>query len=149
MIHLVYVSTAVKPFSNEELLQLLDKARRNNEKLGITGMLLYKNGDFMQALEGDPTKVQALTAQIGQDPRHKDIRTILEGECNEREFPDWSMGFQNLNDLDAQEVPGYNSFLDSPLRSHTFADSPALCRRLMLLFKSNTQKGPEVLHRTR
>jgi Sensors of blue-light using FAD len=51
MIQLVYVSSSVKPFCDNELLQLLERCRRNNDKLGITGMLLYKNGDFMQALD--------------------------------------------------------------------------------------------------
>jgi len=49
MIQLVYTSSSIKPFSIDELLLLPDKARRNNSKLGITGMLLYKDGDFMQA----------------------------------------------------------------------------------------------------
>jgi Sensors of blue-light using FAD len=135
MIQLVYVSSSVKPFTHDELLQLLDKARQNNEKLGITGMLLYKNGDFMQALEGDEQQVHSLSAQIAKDPRHKDIRTLLDGPYTEREFPDWSMGFQDLNDMDPREVPGYSTFLDSPLRGHAFTN-PARCRELFLLFKT-------------
>ena len=136
MIYLVYASSSVKPCSSDELLQLLDKARQNNEKLGITGMLLYKDGDFMQVLEGDEAQVHSLSAQIAKDPRHKDMVTILEGHCTEREFPDWSMGFRNLNDIDSRSVPGYNTFLDSPLRSLAFAKSPTLCRELLLLFKT-------------
>ena len=136
MIQVVYTSSSVKPFSNGELLQLLDKARRNNEKLGITGMLLYKDGEFMQALEGDEARVHSLSAIIAKDPRHKDVMVLLDGSCTEREFPDWSMGFRNLNDIDPQEVPGYSTFLDSPLRAHTFVNNPALCRKLLLLFKT-------------
>ena len=92
MFQLVYVSSSVKPFSNEELLQLLAKARRNNEKLGISGMLLYKDGDFMQALEGDEAIVRSLSARIATDSRHKGVNTVMQGLCAEREFPDWSMG---------------------------------------------------------
>jgi len=99
MIQLVYVSSSVQPFTSSELLQLLDKARRNNEKLAIAGILLYKDGDFMQALEGEEEPVHSLSARIAKDPRHKDIRILLNGACTEREFPDWSMGFRNLNDL--------------------------------------------------
>jgi hypothetical protein len=136
VIQLVYVSSSVNRFTQEELLELLDKARRNNEKLGITGMLLYRDGDFMQALEGDDIQVRALSAKIARDPRHKNMHVLLDGRCTEREFPDWSMGFRNLQDVDPRDVPGYSSFLDSPLRGHTFADNPALCRTLMLLFKT-------------
>jgi Sensors of blue-light using FAD len=141
MIQLVYVSSSVKPFSDNELLQLLEKSRRNNDKLGITGMLLYKNGDFMQALEGDEVQVRALSAQIARDPRHKDVSTLLDGPCVTREFPDWSMGFRNLTGMDPLDVPGYSTFLDSPLRSLAFTNSPALCRELLLLFKTKLNVG--------
>ena len=140
MIHLVYTSKSVSPFSKDELVKLLAKSRQNNEKLGVTGMLLYRDGDFMQALEGDEEKVRALAARIAQDPRHVNFTTLMDAHCEEREFPDWSMGFQNLDQLDLRELPGYNTFLDSPLRSHAFVDSPATCRKLMLLFKSHAQQ---------
>jgi hypothetical protein len=139
MFQLVYVSSSVKPFSNEELLQLLVKARQNNEKLGISGMLLYKDGDFMQALEGDEAKVRSLSAKIATDPRHKVVYTVLQGPCAEREFPDWSMGFRDLSLVDPREVPGYSTFLDSPLRAAAFKESAAACRKLLLLFKNMPQ----------
>ncbi|HEX2776328.1 MAG TPA: BLUF domain-containing protein [Candidatus Acidoferrales bacterium] len=139
MIQLVYVSSSTKPFTKDELIQLLDKSRQNNKKLGITGMLLYKDGDFMQALEGDETKVHALSAQIAKDPRHSRVTTLLEAPCSTREFPDWSMGFRNLTDMDPREVPGYSTFLDSPLRAQSFTKSPGLCRTLLLLFKAKSE----------
>jgi len=80
--------------------------------------------------------VHSLGAQIAKDPRHKNILIHLDSACTGREFPDWSMGFRNLNDMAPQEVPGYSTFLDSPLRAHTFANNPALCRKLLLLFKT-------------
>ena len=138
MIQLVYVSASTKPFSNEQLLQLLASSRRNNHRLGVTGMLLYKDGDFMQALEGDQDAVHELSEKIRRDPRHTGIRVLLESAASEREFPDWSMGFQNLNEVDPRDIPGYTTFLDSPLRSHVFGADPALCRRLLLLFKKRT-----------
>lgn len=136
MIQLVYASTSAKPFTNDELMQLLVKSRENNHKLGITGMPLYKDGEFMQALEGNETEVHSLSARIAKDPRHKDISTLLDSPCTEREFPDWSMGFRNLNEIDPGDVPGYSTFLDSPLRALTFTRNPALCRNLLLLFKT-------------
>jgi Sensors of blue-light using FAD len=139
MIQLVYTSSSVKPFSNEELLDLLTKSRQNNETLRITGMLLYKDGDFMQALEGEQDEVYSLSARIAKDPRHTNFVTLLDGPCSQREFPDWSMGFTNLTDLNPRDVPGYSTFLDSPLRAHVFAENPALCRKLLLLFKTKPQ----------
>ena len=53
MHQLVYVSAATHAFTKSELLELLNKARANNQRLGITGLLLFKDGDFIQLLEGD------------------------------------------------------------------------------------------------
>jgi hypothetical protein len=138
MIEYVYTSSAVGPFTEDDLLELLGKARKNNENLGITGMLLYKDGDFMQALEGNEDRVRELSKRIAEDPRHTNFKVLLERSCTQREFPDWSMGFQNLNDISSEEVPGYSTFLNSPLRSLPFATDPTLCRRFLLLFKNKT-----------
>jgi Sensors of blue-light using FAD len=134
---LVYVSSGVKPFSNEELVQLLEKSRVNNSSLGVTGMLLYKDGDFMQALEGPEDVVRQLSAKIAKDPRHHGFVTLVNGASPAREFPDWSMGFQDLSLLNLRELPGYTTFMDSPLRAHSFAENPALCRGFLLHFKNN------------
>jgi FAD-dependent sensor of blue light len=136
---LVYVSSGVRAFSDQELVQLLEKSRLNNYSLGITGMLLYKDGDFMQALEGSEDKVRRLSATIAKDSRHKDIVTLMEGTSAVREFPDWSMGFQDLCAINLRELPGYTTFLDTPLRAHSFAQNPARCRSLLLHFKNNPQ----------
>jgi len=52
---LVYVSSATELFSDTQLENLLLRSRQNNSTLGITGMLLYKDGNFMQCLEGPKT----------------------------------------------------------------------------------------------
>jgi hypothetical protein len=140
MIQLVYVSTAVEDFSTEELVELLRKARQKNEKLGITGMLLYKNREFMQALEGEEDVVLELANLIKEDPRHRDARVILKGPAKRREFPDWTMGFRNLDDDAIEQLEGFSTFIDSPLRSHTFKDDPALCRNFLMLFKTKPER---------
>ena len=49
---LVYVSSAVKLLRPEEIEYLLTRARERNEEYGITGVLLYIGGNFMQYIEG-------------------------------------------------------------------------------------------------
>ena len=107
MFHLVYASTAVKAFSSEALLVLLQRSRAKNARLDITGFLLYKNGSFMQALEGEETVVRDLFATIAKEPRHRDILTLVAIPVPKRQFPDWSMGFQNLDGYEPKGVPGY------------------------------------------
>lgn len=71
MFFLVYVSSAVRPFSRSDLEDLPATSRDNNAELGITGMLLYRDDNFMQILEGEEGPVRALYDKIGNDPRHR------------------------------------------------------------------------------
>jgi Sensors of blue-light using FAD len=139
MIEFVYSSSSVGQFTEDQLLELLAKSRRNNKNLDITGMLLFKDGDFLQVLEGEEDRVRALSKKIAEDPRHDNFKVQLVRPCTKREFPDWSMGFQNLDELSPQDVPGYTTFLDSPLRSLPFTADPTLCRRFLLMFKNRTK----------
>ena len=100
-----------------QLIELLRLARRNNARLGVTGMLLYKEGRFMQALEGEETVVRTLLQKIAADPRHCDLKLLDEGFTDEREFGDWSMGFERLDDAAGPAPQGASDFLersDSP-----------------------------------
>jgi hypothetical protein len=140
MFYLVYVSEAAESISREDLLDILAKSRRANAETGITGMLLYKDGHFMQALEGEEATVRDLYARIRRDPRHLRIATLVEGRRDERIFGDWSMGFQDLSAPEARQVSGYSEFLDTPLTAEEFSKDPGQCERLLWAFK----RGEEI-----
>lgn len=135
MYFLVYVSSAVEPFTEVELLALLEQSRENNQRLGITGMLVYKDGNFMQALEGEQSVVSELHRRIERDTRHRGMITLLQGDHNERQFPEWSMGFRNLDAPEVRSVPGYSEFLNTPLTAAAFSGQPSRCQKLLLTFK--------------
>lgn len=97
MNYLLYVSIATIDFTEPELDGLLAQARRKNEAAGVTGMLLFKAGTFMQILEGDEKALHALHLRIFRDPRHRNIVILSEGRLAHREFPDWSMGFERID----------------------------------------------------
>jgi hypothetical protein len=137
MFSLIYASSAVTEFSSSELVDLLAKCHQNNAELGITGMLVYKDGAFMQALEGDEDVVRALYAKIGLDRRHAGLITLLQGPVAERQFPEWSMGFRDLNAPDVLASMGYSQFLNTPLTGTEFSSNPALCQKLLTTFKRN------------
>lgn len=108
MFHLIYTSQARRPFSEADLKKLLMRARSCNEKMGITGMLIYHDGAFLQALEGDERSVRAVFKRIEKDARHSRL-TILRnnGSFGERRmFGDWSMGFANAS-ANAQVLKGF------------------------------------------
>jgi hypothetical protein len=140
----VYCSKATKPFSEADLLELLTRCRENNAKVGLTGILLYKDGNFMQALEGPELAIRALLGKIHEDSRHRDVVKMLEGRTDERQFPYWYMGFQNLNSTDIKNMPGYTEFLDTPLTVGLAAD-PTACQRLLHLFKKGARPPGQVV----
>ena len=135
MFSLVYVSSATLPFSGEDLRALLATCRKNNAALGITGMLLYKDGNFMQVLEGDEGAVRGLYARIEADSRHRGEITLQEGFTEGRQFPDWSMGFRDLNAPEERSTPGYSEFLNAPLTGREFSGDPSRAQKLLLTFK--------------
>lgn len=101
MIRLVYLSFATVPFTQADLDDLLRTSRRNNARSGVTGMLLFRDGDFLQVLEGEEAPVRETFDRIEQDPRHDGVRVIDESSVAQREFNDWAMGFRRLGDDDA------------------------------------------------
>ncbi len=133
---LTYVSSAVEIFSKSELEHLLAVSHENNAKRGVTGMLLYKEGNFMQVLEGDEREVRIVFYEkISADTRHKDINVLLQGPVAERQFPHWDMGFRDLDSLGVQDIPGYSEFLNTPLSGREFLADPTRSQKLLLSFK--------------
>lgn len=113
MFRIVYLSTANTPLSKAELTGLLEQSRSNNQQRNITGMLLYKDGQFIQILEGPEPAVRELYEQhIARDPRHHKLTLLLEEDAPERLFDQWSMGFRDLNDPELHTLPGYSHFMN-------------------------------------
>ena len=132
---LVYASIANEDFSPEQLLELLAVSRRNNERSGITGMLLYKERRFLQVLEGEEAAVRATYARIERDPRHRDVVLLITDEEQEREFAEWSMAFQEIDDATARDTPGFSPFLGTELSAQEFKDDPSRARQLLRIFR--------------
>lgn len=133
MFRILYLSVAQRPFSKIELLALLDKSRQNNARLGVTGILLYRDGDFLQLLEGEEPAVRQLYQRISADPRHVGVRTLVEERCEQRLFEDWSMGFRDLADPALQQRPGFSTLLN---QSRDLVDHPDDAMQLVLYFSA-------------
>jgi hypothetical protein len=138
---LTYVSTATMPFSKVDLLDLLTKSRKTNASLGISGMLLFKDGNFLQSLEGEKKNIESLYEKIALDTRHKTVVILSMEYCSERSFPDWSMGFRDLRSSDVATIPGFTVFLDTALTSSDFVTDPGKAKNLLLLFKEDKLIG--------
>ena len=135
MYFLVYVSAAVTWFSETELRALLTSARARNEAADITGMLLYKDGNFMQALEGPEPAVRGLYKRIEADRRHRGLVVLDCGTQEARQFARWNMAFHDISEGHGDMPSGYSRFMDEPLNSQRFAQHPGRCHELLQLFK--------------
>ena len=76
---------------------LLAHADKFNEANGVTGVLLFTGNHFAQTLEGPPTVVDQLMARIGQDQRHKVLRTVDRHDVATRKFKTWSMAYSGAS----------------------------------------------------
>lgn len=107
LLSVVYSSVASGPFSDADLALLLAISRMNNESRGLTGLLLHRGGQFMQALEGPASAVRAALRTIAADPRHSGVWTLAEERITERRFGSWAMGYQPISDRDLAEAPSW------------------------------------------
>jgi hypothetical protein len=103
---LVYSSTATKPFTKDAIEQLLMQARSRNFIYGITGLLIYDYGAFLQVLEGRKMDVEEIFASIKCDPRHTGIVVVKQEPIEVREFTSWTMAYADIS-LGVVRPPGY------------------------------------------
>lgn len=136
-LQLVYASSATVLFSADELKALLEHSRRKNEAAGLSGLLLYHDGNFMQLLEGEENQVRATYDRIKKDPRHFGCLLLLTHQVTERSFPNWSMGFRDFASPEMKATPGYNSFLDRQGGKDVFPTNPTHAISLLRTFRSN------------
>jgi hypothetical protein len=134
---MTYVSSATRLLEQVELTQLLGSSRVNNERDEITGMLLYKDGNFIQTVEGREDAVDQLQQRLAGDSRHAGMFVLLDGLREERLFDGWTMGFRDLSGDAASDVPGYSEFLTTPFTAEAFGEDPEASQRLLLSFKRN------------
>lgn len=144
----VYISRATTLFTPEAIESLLRKSRENNEKLGVTGMLVYREPFFMQALEGPTETIETLLNRIARDPRHTEITTILNAPIHRRAFAGWSMGFFQCNPKSSLELvrqySGYHDFFAADFEPRLFAANPSAAKKLLLAFRSECLR-PQVI----
>lgn len=111
--YLVYVSQADSGLSPKDLESILTESRTYNPSKGITGILLYVEGDgrsrgsFMQLLEGDEIEIERLRKRIFSDPRHHTKIVLERGQKADRDFPDWSMAFKSVTQSEIRAHPAF------------------------------------------
>jgi hypothetical protein len=135
MLQMIYTSAATRPISPKELQELLVISRRNNIRDGITGMLLFEDGTFLQVLEGEEEVVDRTYKRIASDPRHKKILLIARFELEHRSFNDWEMCYFDASGGKLLQLPGYSGFLNKKTVELEKIEEGDKAREVLLNFK--------------
>ncbi|MDO9404974.1 MAG: BLUF domain-containing protein [Polaromonas sp.] len=130
LVRLLYASRAAdaSPAATEAILA---KSRSHNPACGITGILCYGGGIFLQALEGGRSQVSALYGTIQNDERHKDVELLHYEEITERRFGGWTMGQVNVAKINTSILLKYSEKPELDPYSVSGAVSLALLEELM------------------
>jgi hypothetical protein len=107
LVRLLYASRAVDA-SPGAIESIVSQSREHNPASGITGILCYGGGIFLQAIEGGRMPISDLFGQIQRDPRHKEVVLLQYEEILERRFGGWSMGQVNLSKLNHSTLLKYS-----------------------------------------
>lgn len=109
LLRLIYTSRASVRFDDASLASLLEQSRGNNYHTGVTGVLSFGHGFFLQVLEGPERDLITLYSKIIADPRHRDCQILDVGLTQDRLFSNWTMGFVG----EVRRLGGhYNELLD-------------------------------------
>ena len=96
LVRLLYASRADASMDAAQIAAILETSRAHNQREGITGVLCFSEGIFLQVLEGGRAAVTRLYNRIAADGRHRDLELLAYDEIGERRFAGWSMGLVNM-----------------------------------------------------
>ncbi|MGI4834605.1 MAG: BLUF domain-containing protein [Janthinobacterium lividum] len=104
---IVYISEATANPSQAALLTLLRQARAEHQRAQLTGLLLYREGRFLQILEGSETPLREFFSRVAADPRHGKLELLADGPKPTPDFRDWHMSFACTVPSQCGQLPGY------------------------------------------
>jgi hypothetical protein len=89
-----YTSKAIDGLGTDSVEMIFLSTQQNNYAKGISGVLLFGLGSFLQVLEGDKKQVLDLYENtIAQDPRHKELFEIINRPTDASIFEDYNSTF--------------------------------------------------------
>jgi hypothetical protein len=101
---MLYISTAVGPITTAVTGTILRSAQAHNAANGITGVLCQGRGVYLQVLEGERSKVDALYARITLDKRHHQVVLAQQEDISRRRYGKWAMAHVDMGQLSVEEA---------------------------------------------
>jgi len=92
---IIYMSSLVTS-DLEVMRNIVATSIKNNKRNDITGMMLYSDGNIVQAIEGKKEALKATFSRILVDVRHVGIYILLEEKVEHRDFETFSFGFKHI-----------------------------------------------------
>lgn len=129
----MYISSATREMSGEELETMMAKCREKNAFFDITGYMLYHEGSIIQLLEGSRTKVEYIYNTIRMDSRHQNIVELCKAPIENRIFADWQMGLQCI---DRERIKKINTIEDLFQNQLSLPQLNQFCSRATLFFET-------------
>ena len=133
---LIYKSYATRALTAEEFADIMVEAKVNNKEIDVTGCLLFKDGVFLQVLEGDKKDLVKLYKKIQRDSRHAQAEQLYFESTNERTFQNWSMKMINLSFEGKNAFPELINVFTAVKNNETVDGVPA-SKRLLDYFKQS------------
>ena len=130
LVRLLYASRAIDN-SPDAIETILVQSRQFNPASGITGILCYGGGIFLQAIEGGRNAISDLYGHIQKDSRHKDVVLLQYEEISERRFSGWTMGQVNIEKINSSILLKYSEKPELDPYSTSGVVSMALLEELM------------------
>lgn len=111
----------------DDLRAIRDTSKEINLAEGITGVLLYENRHFVQAIEGGEAEIAALVERLRADRRHRDMRILVDIEIASRHFGQWNMDTLNLDDTSLFTSDTLIKLRDAYARNIEISDATFVC----------------------
>ena len=136
MLRITYISSESYKLSSDDLLAILGKCNKNNQRLGLTGMLIYGNGTFIQSVEGDEKIVKNTISKISSDTRHKDFKVLSEEIAEKRLYDEFNMGFERLTEDSISNITSLKSLSLKQLNSQFLSKNTQVVEDLLQRHRS-------------
>lgn len=141
LFHLLYVSHACNGVGKQEISEIVKVSHENNLELGITGILIYGKGRFMQFLEGSRENVKYVFLNIQIDTRHKNVYVLREGSIPQRQFRDWHMRYTSLSEIHMSKGIIYEKLFNLKNKTAELLEYAIESRTILLAFKNDCLQG--------
>ena len=97
---LLYVSGSAD-LDAGEVDRICRQSQANNQRDGITGLLVFDGAAFCQLVEGPQAAICGLRQRLEREHRHVEMRVLHLGPSPARRFPSWRLGYAFVADPEA------------------------------------------------